>query len=152
MLLSQGGPDQGAQLLGVSRHHQLSSLAVQDPGQSDAGLGLGGLAGLVDEDVSEVTLRREELSVMLRPRILIYYLREHSTGQLPGSDEGGHDDPVLGQLRHGWHEVAGRAGVVVRPHGVRDEIVRPGESVEPKDLVSWSLRRARTKITYNSSV
>ena len=137
---------------GVSGHHQLPLLAVQDPGQSDAGLRLGGLGSLVDEDVSEVALRREKLSVRERQTILIFYLREDGTGQLAGSDEGGHDDPVLGQLRHGWHEVAGRAGVVVRPHGVRDEIVRPGESVEPKDLVSWSLRRARTKITYNSSV
>ena len=67
VFLGQGGPDQRPQLLGVSRHHQLPHLPVQDPGQGDAGLGLGGLAGLVDEDVPEVVLRREMLGVRWRP-------------------------------------------------------------------------------------
>ena len=35
---------------------------------------------------------------------------------------------------------------------MRSSGLETGESVQPKDLVSWSLRRARTKITYNSSV
>ena len=64
MLLGQAGPHDGAQLVRVPGHHQLAQLRLEDPGDGDGGLWLGGLASLVDEDVSEVSLRREMLTIV----------------------------------------------------------------------------------------
>ena len=59
MLLGQGGPHDGAQLVRAPSHHQPAQLGLQDPGHGDDGLRLGGLPGLVDEDMREVGGRED---------------------------------------------------------------------------------------------
>ena len=116
VLVGQGGPDDGAELVRVPGHHEAAT-GGEDPAQSDHCLWLRGLARLVNEHVLEVIPG------------------ELGADQLAGSDQGGDDDAVLRQRLEVGELVPPGPEVAEHPHAVGDVLHGAAVGDQPHHLL-----------------